>query len=328
MGFLLPAITAEKFANQREVVLNERRQNYENRPYGLAGMALIAALYPDAHPYRWPTIGVPADLRAATLDELHAFLRAYYHPRNASLAIAGDVDPERAFALARDYFEDIAPGPPVPPVTAPAPAPASDLRVVMDDRVELARLYLAWHTPSLFAPGDAELDLVADLLANGKTSRLWRALVYTRRLATEVAASQNSRELSSFFQIVVTAAPGQSLDAIALVIEEEIARLRTDGPDEDEMTRAFAQAEAHFIQRLQTVGGFGGKSDQLNAYNVYVGDPGYFGRDLDRYRLASAGALREAARAHLVPGRRVALSVVPEGQRSLALPGSAPVQES
>ncbi len=324
MGYLLPALTPEKFANQRDVVLNERRQNYENRPYGLATMVLVGALYPPEHPYHWLTIGEPGDLRASTVDDARAFLRAYYHPRNASLTIAGAVETDRAFALAREYFENIEPGPDVASVRAPVPPIPREARLVVEDRVELPRLYLAWHTPALFEPGDAELDLVADLVANGKTSRLYRTLVYERRLATEVAASQNSRELSSFFQIVVTAAPGRSLAEIDAVITEEIERLRTEGPDEDEMTRAFVQAEAHFVQRLQTVGGFGGKSDQLNAYNVFMGDPGYFARDLARYRAATSDALRDAARHHLSPGVRVALSVVPRGHLELGLPESQP----
>lgn len=322
MGYLLPALTLEKFANQRDVVLNERRQNYENRPYGLATMALVGALYPADHPYHWLTIGEPDDLRASTLDEAHAFFRAYYHPRNASLTIAGAIEADRAFTLAREHFEEVEPGQDVPRVRALLASIAREERLLAEDRVELPRLYLAWHTPALFEPGDAELDLVADLLANGKTSRLYRTLVYERRLATEVAASQNSRELTSFFQIVVTAAPGISLAEIDAVIAEEIGRLQAEGPDEDEMTRSFVQAEAHFVQRLQTVGGFGGKSDQLNAYNVFVGDPGYFAEDLARYRGVTADALRDAARRYLPSGARVALSVVPRGRRELGLPGS------
>jgi len=318
MGFLRPAITETKFRNQRDVVLNERRQNYENRPYGLATMAMVAALYPDDHPYHWLTIGSADDLRAATLEEAQAFLAQYYHPANASLTLAGDVDGARGLALARDYFADIPAGPPVARVAVRPPTLDAEVRLLLEDRVELARLYVAWHTPALFADGDAELDLAADLLANGKTSRLYRALVYERRVATEVAASQNSRELSSFFQIVVTAAPGRTLVELDRGIEEEIARLQEDGPNAGEMERALAQAEAHFVQRLQSVGGFGGKSDQLNAYNVLLGDPDHFARDLARYHAASPERIREAAR-WLKPGARVALSVVPRGRTDLAL---------
>jgi len=327
MGWLLPALTDAKFHNQREVVLNERRQNYENRPYGLATMALVGALYPDEHPYRSLTIGSADDLRASTIDEARAFLVRYYHPANASLVLAGDVAADRALDLARRYFGDIPAGPAVEPVRMDAPAPAGEARLRLEDRVELPRLYMAWHSPAHFADGDAELDMVADLMANGKTSRLYRALVYERRVATEVAASQNSRELSSFFQIVATAAPGHALAELDAAILEELARLGADGPNQAEMERAAAQAEAHFILRLQTVGGFGGKSDQLNAYNVLLGDPGRFGQDMARYRGASADGLRRAA-AWLQPSARVALSVVPEGRADLALPGAGPVAVS
>jgi zinc protease len=324
MGYLLPALTDERFHNQREVVLNERRQNYENRPYGLATMALVAALYPEGHPYHWLTIGSADDLRASSLEEARAFFARYYHPRNASLALAGDIDTARAISLVRQFFAEIPAGPEVPPVKAATPALSGEVRLRLEDRVELPRLYLAWHSPRLFAEGDAELDLAADLLANGATSRLYRSLVYERRIATEVAASQNSRELSSFFQIVATAAPGRSLAELDRAIADAVATLQAEGPDEAEMQRAFAQAEAHFVQRLQTVGGFGGKSDQLNAYNVFLGDPGHFERDLERYRSATPGAIRAAA-AILSPASRVALSVVPHGRSDLALEGAGPV---
>src|SRR5262245_40905086 len=203
MGYLLPALTAAKFQNQREVVLNERRQNYENRPYGFAGMAILSTLYPPDHPYHWLTIGSADDLRASTLEEVHAFFNTYYRPRNASLALAGDIDTDRVLALVEDYFGGLEAGdaPPAVEFDAP-PAWTSDSRLILEDRIELPRLYLAWHSPALFQPDDAELDLVADVLSGGKTSRLYRSLVYEQRVATEVSASQNSREIGSFFQIV------------------------------------------------------------------------------------------------------------------------------
>jgi zinc protease len=329
MGFLLPALTEAKFNNQRDVVLNERRQNYENRPYGLAGMALVSELYPAEHPYHWLTIGAAEDLRAAHVDDVREFFRTYYHPQNASLALAGDVDPDDALRLADEYFGSLPPGVRPGPVTPAAPSPRTEeSRLVLEDRIELPRLYLAWHSPKLFAPDDAELDLVADLLAGGKTSRLYRALVYDQRIATEVAASQNSRELSGYFQVVATAAPGHSLAEVDASIALEMQRAAADGPTLGEIERGVAQAEAHFISRLQTVGGFGGKSDQLNAYNVFLGDPSFFGRDLDRYRNADAAGLTRAASAWLPPARRVALSVVPRGRPELALEGSMPVAVS
>jgi len=328
MGYLLPALTEEKFLNQREVVLNERRQNYENRPYGLATMALVAALYPPEHPYHWLTIGDAEDLKAATLDEVRAFFQAYYHPRNASLAIAGDISAADAIDLARRYFEEVPAGPAVPGVAPPAPAVASERRLRLEDRVELPRIYLAWHTPALFESGDAELDLVAEILAGGKTSRLYRALVYDSRVATEIAASQNSRELSSFFQIVATAGPGRLLTEVERIVRGELERFIAHGPEPAELERALAQAEAHFVQRLQTVGGFGGKSDQLNAYNTFLGGPDFFAQDLQRYRSATAEGIRAAAARYLAANQRVMLSVVPRGRLALAMPESEAVSVS
>ena len=329
MGYLLPALTEAKFDNQRDVVLNERRQNYENRPYGLAGMALVAELYPPHHPYHWLTIGAADDLRAAHLDDVRAFFQAYYHPRNASLALAGDVDVDVALRLAEAYFGSLPAGISPAPVRPPDPPPRlSETRLLLEDRVELPRLYLAWHSPSLFAADDAELDLVADVLAGGKTSRLYRALVYEQRVATEVAASQNSRELSGYFQVVATAAPGRTLAELEAAIVREMDRVRAEGPTDGEIERGVAQAEAHFISRLQTVGGFGGKSDQLNAYHVFLGDASFFDRDLARYRSAGSESITRAARTWLRPEGRVAISVVPQGRPELGLQGSSPVSVS
>ena len=327
MGFLLPALTQSRFDTQRDVVLNERRQNYENRPYGFALMALTEALFPAGHPYSWPTIGSSEDLRAMRLDEVHDFFRSYYHPANASLALAGDVDAAQAFDLARRYFGDLPPGPVPQPIELEAPA-VSERRLVLEDRVEMPRIYIAWHSPAMFDADDAELDLAADLLANGKTSRLYRTLVYERRLALDVSAYQMSRELAGFFLLVATAAPGQSLTEIAALIDVELQQVVDDGPSEAEMERAYVQTEAHFMYRIQTVGGFGGKSDQLNAYNVFRGDPAFFSADRARYQEATRETVRQAAKKHLVFERRVLLSVVPRGAPAMALPGSEPVSVS
>jgi zinc protease len=322
MGYLLPALTEAKFSNQRDVVLNERRQNYENRPYGLAPMALLAALFPDDHPYHWTTIGEIADLEAVQLDEVHAFFRRYYRPANASIALAGDINPDEALTLVDQYFGDIDPGDRIDPVRASATLPR-DVRIQFEDRVELPRLYLAWLTPAMFAEGDADLDLATDLLANGKTSRLYRRLVFDERLATDVSASQNSREMAGYTQITATAAPGHALGELERAILDEIARLAADGPTDEEMDRGRVQAEAQFVFRLQTVGGFGGKSDQLNAYNVFLHDPAYFDRDLERYQIVTNESLRHVVNAYMDPARRVTLSIVPQGRPALAAPDSA-----
>ncbi len=321
MGYLLPALTEAKFENQRDVVLERaaaelREPAVRPRLDGPAGRAV-----PPDHPYHWSTIGEVADLHAATLDQAHEFFRAYYHPANASLVIAGDVDTAEAFEQARRYFEAIPPG---PPVTQPSATAALDgeVRLLLEDRVEMPRLYLTWHSPAMFTDGDAEMDLLSDLLANGKTSRLYRRLVYERRIATDVSSLQNSRELSGFFQLIATPTPEHTLAELDEEISGEIDRLIAEGPLESELERSRAQVEANFVYRLQTVGGFGGKSDQLNAYNVFLGEPGYFDRDLALYLQATGADVRAAAARYLSRGRRIALSVVPQGRADLAVPGS------
>jgi zinc protease len=328
MGFLLPALTDSKFGNQRDVVLNERRQNYENRPYGLAPMAMVAALFPPDHPYHWTTIGEVADLRAAGLDEVRQFFSTYYHPGNASLALAGDIDPGEALELARKYFEDLPAGPSVLPVKPQSPVLLGETRLLLEDRVELPRVYISWLTTAMFADRDADLDLAADILANGKTSRLYKRLVFDERIATDVSAAQNSREIAGFMQLAATAAPGHTLGEIERVIVEEISKLAADGPSADEMDRAKLQAEAQFVFRLQSVGGFGGKSDQLNAYNTFLDDPAFFDRDLQRYRDVTGSSLQATVREFADHGRRVALSMVPRGRVDLALPDSTPAAVS
>jgi zinc protease len=324
MGFLLPALTPAKFANQRDVVLNERRQNYENRPYGLAPMAMMAAIFPPHHPYHWTTIGEIADLHNAQIDDVRQFFSTYYHPANASLALAGDIDPEAALALVREYFEDLPAGPIVPKVNAVAPPLDTDRRILLEDRVELPRLYMAWLSPAMFGEDDAELDLAADVLANGKTSRLYKRLVFDERLATDVSASQSSREIGGFLQVSATATPGHSLAELESVIREEMARLAADGPTADEIDRGRVQTEAQFMFRLQSVGGFGGKSDQLNAYNTFMGDPAYFERDLARYQEVTPASMQAAVGRYLQQTGTVTLSIVPRGRAQLAMPGSVP----
>jgi zinc protease len=327
MGYLLPALTKEKFENQRDVVLNERRQNYENRPYGLAGMAISEALFPPEHPYHWLTIGSADDLRAMQLDEVREFFATYYHPGNASLTLAGDITPDDGLRLAEMYFGDLPRGRRPEPVQADADLTA-ERRLLLEDRVELPRVYLAWHSPAMFAEGDAELDLTADLVAHGKTSRLYRSLVYEKQIAADVVAYQHSREISGVFQIAATAAPGVPLSDLYGEILTAVGNVASDGPTSEELERARAQTDAQFVYRIQTIGGFGGKSDQLNAYNVFRGDPGYFAADRARYDAATDRGIAAAVSEWLVSKPHVVLSVVPRGATALALPGSVEVAVS
>lgn len=327
MGHLLPALTQERFETQRAVVLNERRQNYENRPYGLAIAAVMERLFPPDHPYHWLTIGAVDDLHAMQLDEVQNFFRTYYHPANASLSLAGNIDTDTAFKLAEQYFGDIpaGPSPPRPIVSA---ALSGEVRLVLEDRVEMPRVYMAWHSPAMFAEGDAEMDLISDLLANGKASRLYRVLVYERRIALDVSAFQSSLEIGGFFLLVATGLAGTPLTSLVFAIDEIINEVCQEGPRISELKRAQAQTEAHFVYRLQTVGGFGGKSDQLNAYNVFTKDPEFFSADLHRYQIATSDSVRQVASQVLVPKQRVVLSVVPHEQGQLALTDSELVSVS
>jgi zinc protease len=325
MGWLLPALSEERFNTQREVVLNERRQSYENRPYGLASFAMLRAMHQEGHPYRWPVIGDPDDLRAMTIDDARAFFSRFYHPGNASIVVAGDVRPDAVFAMVERLYGDIPAGPAVAPVVAP-PMSGPPQRLVLEDRIELPRLYMAWPSPALFATGDADLDLAADILANGKTSRLYRALVHDQRIAAELGASQGSRELQGMFQISATAAPGHTLQELHAALCDALTEMAASGPTAAELAREQVQAEAMFLSRLQTLGGFGGKSDQLNAYQVYTGRADYFDADLRRYLDATPTAVRDAVDAWLSPHRAVALSVVPQGRTTLALPDSVPAE--
>jgi zinc protease len=322
MGWLLPALSQERFETQRGVVLNERRQSYENRPYGLAQFALMEGLFPPAHPYHWPTIGRPEDLAAATLEDVRAFFSRYYHPGNASVVVAGDVDTTATLAMVEELFGEIPSGTAVERVTAPDSG-VDPRRIQMEDRVELPRLYLAWRSPALFAPGDAELDLIGDVIGNGRSSRLYRRLIHDRRIAVELAAAQTSRELGGTFQIVASAAPGHTLDELEAAVYEELDRFAERGPSAEELARGKAQAEAAFVFRLQSLGGFGGKADQLNAYNVYLKHPDSFDADLNRYLAVTLEGLRTAAGGLFDRSRAVALAVVPEGRRDLALADSA-----
>jgi zinc protease len=312
MGYLLDTMTPQTVDAQRDVVKNERRQSYENRPYGMAEIALSEMLFPEGHPYHWPVIGYMPDLTAASYEDVVAFFKKYYAPSNASLVVAGDIDTATARGLVEKWFSDVKPGPPVEPEAIPPVALSAVQKKTMTDRVQLPRLYLAWLTPRHFEPGDAALDVVADVLAGGKNSRLYKRLVYDLQVAQTVNAQQSSGMLASYFEISVTPRQGHTADEMQKLVDEEIAKLQQDGPTAHELGRSQNQIESSFFNRLERVGGFGGKADQLNAYYTETGDPGGFNRDLGRYRALSPADIRSAAVTFLPRDRRVELTVVPE----------------
>lgn len=314
MGWMLPTMDAPKVDLQRDVVKNERRQSHENQPYGLTWETMTHMMYPAGHPYSWPVIGSMADLSAATLDDTKEFFRRYYAPNNAVLAIAGDVTADSVFALVRRYFGEIPRGPAIERPTAPPFALPRDTARVLEDRVQLPRLYYQWHTIRGFADGDAALDLAAYILAGAKNSRITQALVYDRQLATNVVAFQDGKRLDGDFTLYATARPGVALPALQEVIDRELHRLGAEGPTATELEQAKNSFEAGFLDGLERVGR---KADLLNAYYYRTGNPDGFQTDLDRYRAVTADQIREAVSRWLL-APKVMLSIVPQGKTDLA----------
>ena len=325
MAHLLDAMSPATVEGQRGVVMNERRQRYENAPYGLAFPVLGQYLYSEDHPYHHPVIGSMADLGAASHEDVVQFFRSYYTPNNASLVVAGDFDPAEARRLVERWYGSIPRGPD-PPARASAPARLSaEQRLLLEDRVELPRLYLAWHGPARYAPGDAAATALASVLASGKNSRLYRRLVYEDQIAQDVSAFQDGSTLGGEFYVIATARPGHSLAEIERAIQEEIDRLKAEPPTARELERVQNGIEAAFLDGLESIGA---KADQLNGYLTFVGTPDFFEEDLARYRALSPRDLQDAAMTWLRDDARVVLSIVPEGQTDQAVPGSVTAQNN
>jgi zinc protease len=323
MGFLLNAMTPEKVDGQRDVVKNERRQSYENRPYGLAWENIYKNLYPEGHPYSWTTIGSMEDLSAASYEDVAEFFKTYYVPNNASLVIAGDIDPKETLKLVEKWFGNIPAGKTVP-LQNPAAAKLNEEKfLLLEDEVQLPRLYMVWITPKRFSPGDAEMDILSSILTGGKNSRLYQKLVYELQIAQDVSAFQSSSKLSSEFFIISTARGGHTLEEIKNVIQQEIDKLKKEPPTERELMRAVNQYEASFLSALEKPGGFGGKADLLNSYFYYTSNPDYANEDLSRYKALTTNDIQAAALSFLPDKGRVVLSIVPAGKRELAVQSKA-----
>ncbi|MEO6325618.1 MAG: pitrilysin family protein [Thermoanaerobaculia bacterium] len=318
MAYLLDTMSMARVNQQRDVVKNERRQSYENRPYGMASILLSEAIYPADHPYHWPTIGSMEDLGAATHEDVANFFKRYYGPGNTSVVIAGDVDTKTARALAEKWFGEIPAAAPVEPLAPRTVVLPGEKRLVFEDKVELPRLYISWPGPPAYSASEAALNALGGVLATGKNSRLYKRLVYDLQIAQDVTAGLDAGALSSTFDIIVTAKAGRSLEEIRKVVDEEVAHLTEKPPSQRELDRFRNDYEAKLLVRLEKVGGFGGKADQLNQYFTYTGNPGYFESDLARYRALSPADVHAVAFRYLGPGR-VILSIVPEGKRNLAL---------
>lgn len=308
-GYLLKTMSPSKVDGQRDVVKNERRQSYENRPYGMASIMLDENLYPSNHPYHWPVIGSMDDLTAASYEDVVDFFKKYYVPNNASLCVAGDIDPVKTKALVEKWFNEVPRGAVVPPMDIPAAYLTEEKRLQMEDNVQLPRLYMAWLTPRSLCPGDAELDVLAGVLAGGKNSRLYKRLVYDLQIAQDVSAFQASNGLSSTFQIIATARSGHTLKELEQKIQEELDKIKSEPPTEREVGRTVNQFEASFLNRLENLGG---KADLLNNYFITAGNPDYFNEDLARYKALSPKDIQSVALTYLKNDARVILNVVPK----------------
>ncbi|CAN5313099.1 hypothetical protein BH23GEM2_BH23GEM2_00660 [soil metagenome] len=320
MGFLLPTMDQEKLDLQREVVKNERRERVDNVPYGRASEMLRAALFPADHPYSWPIIGSMADLDAATLDDVINFFRTYYAPNNATVTIAGAFSPDSARAWVARYFGDIPRG---PAITRRASVPPivlqRDTFLVLEDRVQLPRLYYMWHTVRAFHPDDAALDVLAAVLTSGNNSRLYQKLVYEMQVAQSVSASQASGRMDGWFTVNVLPRPENAPVDMARLTNSEIERVAREGITQRELERAQNSLRASFLNGLASVLG---KSDQLNFYNYFVGTPDYVQQDAARYDNVTLAAVQRVAAEYL--GRpKVVLTVVPEGNRELMVTAGA-----
>ncbi len=319
-------LTKENLDAQRAVVKNERRQGLENQPYGRAFDLIAQNLFPAGHPYSWSVIGSQEDLSAASLEDVQEFFARYYAPNNLSLVIAGDFDPAAAKKLVEKYFGDIPPGPPLDRPERWIPELPGEKIVEAADRVAQERVYMVWPSPEGYAPGDAELDLASFILADGLSSRLQKVLVHDRELCTAVNSFQSSQEISGFYAVIATARPGAPLPLIEKIVTEEIAKLARQGPTPAELARAKTKWEYSFVSGLERIGGFGGKADRLNSYNTYLGDPGKFDFDRDRYQNATAQDVRKAVARWLDTSHRLLVRFHPEKSGRVAEAASGPLQ--
>jgi zinc protease len=309
MGWLLPALTDEKIQNQKDVVRNERRQRYDNAPYGQVSMWLREALYPEGHPYHVPTIGRHEDIEAATTEDVKAFFQKWYTPNNAYLAIVGDFEPAQTKELVARYFGDVPRGPDAHPILEATASLTEEKVVRMPSQVPLDKVWIAWLTPAIYADGDAALDVASAILSDGKDSPLYKRLVRDRKLATEIHAYQSSARLDSNFVIEATAAPGHTTDQVVAEVDKVIAEFLAAPPSEQAVTVARLRIERGFFEGLQSIAT---KANQLNGYAYVTGDPGYVGKDIARYRALTPAAVGAAAKTWIGGKNRVVLHVFPE----------------
>jgi zinc protease len=315
MGGLLDAMSPSKLEGQRGVVKNERRQSYENQPYGLLWEASPPLLYPEGHPYSWTTIGSMADLDAAQLEDVNQFFRTYYAPNNASISVVGDVNPQQVRQWVERYFGWIPRGTEVQRPTIPQPALAATTYTTREDRVTLPEVTMFWRTGPRFSQDEAAVNALAAILTQGKSSRLYKRLVYDEQVAAFTVAQNDAQLLAGDLMIRIRARPEVDLDRIEAAVDEEIARLAQTPPSREELDRVINGLVTGFVGALETVEG---KADRLNDYLYYAGNPGYSEQDLARYRALTPAHIQRAAQQYLAGRNHVIISIVPQGKTELA----------
>src|SRR5437588_6642419 len=314
MGYLPDKLDQANLSNQQDVVRNERRQSVENAPYGIVEEGIFHLLYPKGHPYYADVMGSHEDIQSAKLEDIRNFFKLYYAPNNASLAIVGDFEPEHDKQLVEKYFGPLKRGEEVPKIPAKHTTITTEKRAVIQDNVQLPRVYETWLTSPIFKPGDAEADLTATVLGGGKSSRLYKKLVYEKQIALEVVAGQQSLMLGSEFLVQATARPGVKPEDLEKAVNAELDAFRASGPTEEELTRACNVLESRIISGLETLGGFGGVADRLNSYNHYLGTPDFLAADIARYENASTESIQAFAEGQLKGNQRAVVYGVPGKQ--------------
>jgi zinc protease len=310
MGFLLDTLDRAKLANQRDVVRNEKRQG-EGRPYGIVDEEVIHQLFPKGHPYFGNVIGSHADVEAVRLNDVREFFTQYYAPNNATIAIAGDYDPKTIRALLEKYFGPIPSGPAVAITPVVTPPITAERRAVVTDTVQLPKVILAWLSAPALTPGDGAADIASHILGGGKSSRLYRELVYKQQIAQSAICYNRSAALASIYECQFIAKPGVTPEKLESEAEKVIDAFTAAGPAPEEVDRARNTLETQLISGLERLGGFGGVADQLNFYNQYTGDPGFLPKDLARYDAINQASVQKWAQSTLGKDQRVVVYGVP-----------------
>jgi len=325
MAYLLPTLDEAKLANQRDVVRNERRQTHENGPYGVVQESLFHELFPKQHPYYGEVIGSHADIEAARLNDVRAFFKQYYTPNNASLSIAGDFDPKTIKAQIEKYFGTIPEGPPVPKLDVKTPPITSERRETVTDTVELPKVMMAWFGPPFLTQGDAQNDVMMQILGGGKTSRLYQTLVHDKQIAQDVSANNQSMMLTSIVEIEATARPGVKPEDLEKAIDAVLADFRDKGPTQAEVDRARNGVETQMVEQLQSTGRV---ADLLNTYNHFLHDPGFLQKDFARYENVTVDDVKKRAQSELTANARAVVYGVPGKKNLNDVPKAQPDQDA